>query len=162
MASSSNWGCSDVKSFDIGGRKVLRNQSRKILSSSWILHKLRHRCHSWMWSVMWVIVFWLQDNKISTPSSYLTGSWKYCKNMKARELKSGYLDCGSSMYYLPTTPMRVHWNSISLIESSTMMLDEHHRWNVMMWFCGHSPIFSSNLGISKGSLVGMGGQKVWW
>ena len=84
MASSSEWGCLDVVSFAIGGSKFFRNQSRKILSSSWILHKLRHRGHSWMWLFMWVTVFWWQDNKISTPSSYLMGSWKYCRNMKSR------------------------------------------------------------------------------
>ena len=43
-----------------------------------------------------------------------------------------------------------------------MLLDEHHRWNVIMWFWGHSPTFPSNLGMSDGSLVGMGGQKAWW
>ena len=82
--------------------------------------------------------------------------------MKAKELKSGYLACGSSMYHLATTLVRVHWNSISLIESYTMLFDEHHKWNVMIWFWGHYPSFPSNLGMSEGSLVGMGGQKVWW
>ena len=127
MDSSSDWGRSDATSFTIGGSKVLRNQSRKIMSSSWILHKLQCRRHSWMWSVMWVGVFWKQDNKISTSSSYLTGSWKYYRNMNTGELKSGYLACGSSMYHLAATPMRVCWNSISLIKSSTMFFDEHHK-----------------------------------
>ena len=162
MASCSDWGCSDATSFDIGGSKVLRNQSKKILWSSWILHKLQRCRHSWMWSVMWVAVFWRQDNKISTPSSYLTRSWKYCRNMKDKELKSGYLACGSSMYHLVVAPVRVRWNSISLIDSSTILFEEHHKWNVMMWFWGHSRSFPSNLGMSDGSLVGMGGQKVWW
>ena len=110
-SSSSDWGRSDATSFAIGGSKVLRNQSLKILSSSWILHRLRHRRHSWMWSVIWVAVFWWQDNKISTPSLYLTRIWKYCKNMKAKELKSRYLACGSSMYHFDAAPMRVHWNN---------------------------------------------------
>ena len=162
MASSSDWGCLDATSFAMGGRKVLRNQSRKILSLSWILHKLWCRRHSWMWSVMWVPVFWQQDNKISTPSSYLMGSWKYCRNMKAKELKFGYLVCGSSMYHLAIALVRVHWNNLILIESSTMLFYEHHRWNVMMWFSGNFPSFPSNLGIFEGSLVGMGGQNVWW
>ena len=162
MASSSDWGSLDVKSFAIGGRIVFRNQSRKIMSSSWILHKLRRHRHSWMWSVMWVAVFWRQDNEISTPSLYLMGSWKYCRNMKAEELKSGYLACRSSMYHLDAVPMRAHWNNLSLIESSTMLFDENHRWNIMMWFWGHSPAFPSNLGMSEGSLVGMGGQNFWW
>ena len=137
----------------MGGSKVLRNQSKKILSSSWILHKLRHRRHSWIWLVMWVVVFWRQDNRISTPSSYLTGSWKYCRNMKARDLKSGYLACSNSIYHLDVAPVRVHWNSLSLMESSTMLLDEHHRWNVIMWFWGHSSALPSNLGMFDSSLV---------
>ena len=159
MASSSDWGSLDVKSFAICGRKVFRNQSRKIMSSSWILHKLRCHRHSWMWSVIWVAVFWRQDNKISTPSSYLIGSWKYYRNMKARELKSGYLSYGSSMYHLATTPVRVCWNSLSLMELSTMLLDEHHRWNVIIWFWGHSLTLPSNFGKSEGSFIVMGGQK---
>ena len=81
--------------------------------------------------------------------------------MKERELKSGYLAFGSSMYHLAAAPVRVHWNSLSLMESSTMLFDEHHRCNVIMWFWGHSPALPSNLGMSNGSLVGMGGQKAW-
>ena len=95
MASYSIYRCLEVTSLAIGGSKVFKNQSRKILSSSLILHTLRHHLHSWMWSVMWVTVFWWKYSKISTPYSYLTRSWKYCKNMKAKELKSGYLACGS-------------------------------------------------------------------
>ena len=159
MASSLYWGCLDAMSFSIGGSKFFRNQSRKIMSSRYILNKLWCHRHSWMWSVMWVAVFWWQDNKISTLSSYLTRSWKYCRNMKARELKSRYLACGSSMYHLAAVPMRVRWNSLILMESSTMLFDEHHRWNIMMWFWGNSPAIPSNLGMSKGRLVGMGGQK---
>ena len=127
MASSSIWGHSEEMYLDIGGSNVFKNQSRKILSSSLILHKLRCHLHSWMWSVMWVAVFWKKDSKISTPSSYMMGRWKYCRNIKAKELKFGYLACGSSMYHLATTPVRVRWNSLSVIESSTMLFDEHHR-----------------------------------
>ena len=78
------------------------------------------------------------------------------------ELKSGYLAYGSSMYHLVVALMRVCWNILSLIESYTMLFDENHRWNVMIWFWGNSPAFPSNLGMSEGSLVGMGGQKCWW
>ena len=79
--------------------------------------------------------------------------------MKARELKSGNLACGSSMYHLAEEPVRVRWNCLSLMESSTMLLDEHHGWNVIMWFWGHSLALPSNLGMFDGSLVGIGGQK---
>ena len=78
--------------------------------------------------------------------------------MKAMELKSGYLAYGSSMYHLAAAPIRVRWNNLNLMESSMVLLDEHHRWNVIMWFWGHSPNFPSNLGMSDGSLVGIGGQ----
>ena len=77
--------------------------------------------------------------------------------MKDRDLKLGYLACGSSMYHLAATPVRVRWNNLSLMESSTMLLDEHHRWNVIMWFWGHSLALPSNFGMFDGSLVGMGG-----
>ena len=79
--------------------------------------------------------------------------------MKTRELKFGYLVYGSSMYHLAATPLRVCWNSLNLMESSTMLLDEHHRWNVIIWFWGHSPALPSNLGMSDDSLVGMGCSK---
>ena len=66
------------------------------------------------------------------------------------------------MYHLAVAPVRVRWNSLSLMESSTMLLDENHRWNVIMRFWGHSLAFPSNLGMSDGRLVGMGGQQSWW
>ena len=43
-----------------------------------------------------------------------------------------------------------------------MLLDEHHKWNVIMWFWGHSPALLSKLGMYDGILVGMGSQKAWW
>ena len=79
--------------------------------------------------------------------------------MKVRELKLGYLAYCSLEYHLAAEPVRVHWNSLNLMELSTMLLDEHRRWNVIMWFWGHSPALPSNLGMSDGSLVGIGGQK---
>ena len=44
------------------------------------------------------------------------------------------------------------------MESSTIELEEHHRWNDMIWFWGSSPALPSNLGMSEGSLVGMWGH----
>ena len=55
------------------------------------------------------------------------GSWKYYRNIKSKELKYRYLDWGSSMYHLVATLVKVCWNNISLIESSMMLFDEHHR-----------------------------------
>ena len=39
-----------------------------------------------------------------------------------------------------------------------MLLEEHHKWKVMKWLAGSSHAFPSNLGISKGSLVGIAGH----
>jgi hypothetical protein len=39
-----------------------------------------------------------------------------------------------------------------------ILLDEHHKWKVMIWLEGYSSYFPSNFGISNEILVGMGGQ----
>jgi hypothetical protein len=39
-----------------------------------------------------------------------------------------------------------------------MLLEEHHKWKVMTWLAGSSPVFPSNLGISEGRLVGIAGH----
>jgi hypothetical protein len=36
--------------------------------------------------------------------------------------------------------------------------DEHHKWKLITWLFGSSPDFSSNFGISEGSLAGITGQ----
>lgn len=41
-------------------------------------------------------------------------------------------------------------------------LEEHQRWNDMMWLDGSFPTFPSNLGMFEGSLVGMAGQAGSW
>jgi hypothetical protein len=46
------------------------------------------------------------------------------------------------------------------MESSIILLEEHHKWKVMTWLVGLLPAFPSNLGISKGSLVGIVGHVV--
>jgi hypothetical protein len=38
-----------------------------------------------------------------------------------------------------------------------MYFNENHKWKDVMWFEGCSPEFPSNLGLSKGNLVGIGG-----
>jgi hypothetical protein len=39
-----------------------------------------------------------------------------------------------------------------------MLFEENHKWKVMIWLARSSPIFPSNLGMSKGSLVGIVGH----
>jgi hypothetical protein len=39
-----------------------------------------------------------------------------------------------------------------------MLFEEHHKWKVMIWLAGYSLAFPSNLGMSKGSLVGIVGH----
>jgi hypothetical protein len=46
---------------------------------------------------------------------------------------------------LETTPIKIHWKSINLIESSKMELEEHQRWKDMMWLEGYSPGFTFKL-----------------
>jgi hypothetical protein len=44
------------------------------------------------------------------------------------------------------------------MESSMILFEEHHKWKVITWLAGSSPGFSSNFGISEGSLVGILGH----
>ena len=62
---------------------------------------------------------------------------------------------GRFTYHFAIAPIIVRWNSRSLTESSTMLLEEHHRWKDMTCLVGSSPCFPSNIGMSKGSLLGM-------
>jgi len=39
-----------------------------------------------------------------------------------------------------------------------MEFEEHHMWKFMTWLDGSSPNLPSNLGMSEGSFIGMGGQ----
>ena len=53
-------------------------------------------------------------------------------------------------------------NSRNLIELSKNELETHHRWYVMMWLAGSSPVFPSNFRMSMGILTGTGGQAKWY
>ena len=149
IASSSDWGLSAATSLAMSGRRDLRNQSRKIRSSSLILQRLRRRRHSWMWSVIWVAVFCLHERRISTPASYRTGNWKNWRKVEARDVKVVWVPWGCSIYHLAAEPVKVRCNKRRRMESSTMELEEHHRWKDMIWFWGSSPALPSNFGISK-------------
>ena len=62
------------------------------------------------------------------------------------------------MYHLVAAPISVLWKSLKQTLSSIKEFEEHHRWKVMTWVLGSSFAFPSNLGMSEGNLVGMGGQ----
>jgi hypothetical protein len=76
----------------------------------------------------------------------------------AKSPKVEYFPLSISMYHLVAHLVRVHCNKHNQIESSLSNLDEHHKWNVVTWSCGSSPLFPSNLGMSKGRLVGTTSQ----
>lgn len=57
------------------------------------------------------------------------------------------------MYHITISPVSLCWNRKLQTTFSIIELDEHHIWNDQICFEGYSPNFSSNLGISKGSLV---------
>jgi hypothetical protein len=48
------------------------------------------------------------------------------------------------------------------MESSIILLEEHHKWKVMTWLARSSLAFPSNLGMSEGSLVGITGHVGSW
>jgi hypothetical protein len=94
---------------------------------------------------------------ISIPMSWKTWELEKGKENFGYGLKGsmGVIKVGY-MYHLEATPIKVHWKSINLIESSIMELEEHQRWKDMIWLEGSSPGLPSNLGISKGSFLARG------
>ena len=62
----------------------------------------------------------------------------------------------------PVPQLGVLWQTLSLILSSNKELDQHHNWNVIMWLDGSSLGFPSNLGMSEGSFMGIGGHYGRW
>jgi hypothetical protein len=99
-----------------------------------------------------------KDVNNSIPESYQIGSWKWCKKALAKLSKSTNQADGNSMYHLATAPIKVLWKRLNLTLSSIKEFNKHHRWKVMTWVLGSSFDFPSNLGMSEGNLVGMGGQ----
>jgi hypothetical protein len=64
----------------------------------------------------------------------------------------------SSTYHLVDGPVRVLWNNLKWMESSMMLFEEHHKWNIITWLVRSSLDFPSNFGIFEGSLVGILGH----
>ena len=92
------------------------------------------------------------------PVSYRMGNWKCISNAIASDWKLKRDASISSMNHLAAFPVRVLGKNQKLMESSKKELDTHHRWYVVIWFAGSSPVFQSNVGMSVGILMGIGGQ----
>jgi hypothetical protein len=97
------------------------------------------------------------------PTSYQTRSWKWFRKDMTKSLKVEYFLLSSSIYHLAGPLLRARWNKHNQIESSLSDLDEHHKWNVVMWSCGSLPLFPWKLGMFEGILVGTTCQLgSWW
>jgi hypothetical protein len=115
-----------------------------------------------MWSEMCMALSCSKLANNYVPTSYRAGSWKWFRKTMEKSPKVEYLPLSSSIYHLETPPVRVRWNKRNRIESSLSELEEHHKWIVIIWSCGSSPLFPSNFGMFEGSLVGTGGQLGSW
>ena len=65
------------------------------------------------------------------------------------------------MNHFAALPVSVLGNSHNLIKSSKNELETHHRWYVVMWLVGSSPVFPSNFRMFVGVLTGTSGQAKW-
>jgi hypothetical protein len=108
--------------------------------------------------MMWMDVVCLNLEIISKLVSWRIGSWKKDKKALASDLKVVWHPDFSSTYHLADGPISVLWKNFNQMESSMMILEEHHRWKEIMWLVGSSVGFPPNFGMSKGNLVGMLGQ----
>lgn len=147
-----------VTSLQIWGCKDFENQSSKNESGMSSLISLLLLRHSWMWSEMCVASPCWKEVNNSVPESYRIGSWKWCKKALPRFPKSPKLVVGNSIYHFAAAPIIILWKSLNLILSSINKFEEHHRWKVIICVLGSLCTFPSNLGMSDGSFVGMGGQ----
>jgi len=162
MASSSVWGIVAATSSAMEGRRDFKNQSMKSGSSRFIFHTLHRWHHSRIWSTRWVAMGLQKVVRISTPVSWQMGNWKKVKKTIAIGAKVVWAHNGNSVYHLATIPVRVRWNRLCLIKSSMILLEEHHKWKVVMWLEGSLPTFPSNLGIFDSNSVGMESQVALW
>ena len=147
-----------VKSHKFFGNSDFVNQSASNASGIEAFTNLLCLLHSWMWLDMWVVLFCHNEVRSSVPVSYWMGSWKWVRNAIAKDWKSKNEADGRSMNHFATLPVSVLGNNQNLIESSKNELETHHRWYVVIWFVGSSPVFPSNFGMSIGILTGTGGQ----
>ena len=123
------------------------------------LIRIFHLLHSWMWSEMWVALFFLKVDNKSVSKSYRTGSWKWLRNALAKSQKLLNTAEGNWMYHFVAVLVKVLWNSLNLTKYSFSELEEHHKWKVVAWALGSSPTLPSNFGMFNGNLVGTGGHE---
>ena len=159
MASSSFITPDVETSFDMYGNSDLRNHSNRNSGGMVALIRLFRLLHSWIWSKMWVALFCLKVDNKSVLKSYQTRSWKWLRKALAKSQKLLKAAEGSSIYHFSAVPIKVLWNSLNLTESSFSEFEEHHKWKVVGWAPGSSPVLPSNLGMSDGNLVGTGCHK---
>ena len=114
--------------------------------------------HSWIWSEMWVASPWWNEVNNFVPESYQIGSWKWCRNVSAKLPKSANPTDGNLIYHLVAASIKVLWKILNRTLSSIKEFEEHHRWKVITCVLGSSFTFPSNLGMSDGNLVRIGGQ----
>ena len=107
---------------------------------------------------MCMVEVFLNYESSSRTLSWRIGSWKKVKNALAKVSKVTWDPDFSSTYHLADGPVSVHWNNLNRMELFVMLFEENHKWKVMIWLEGLSPDFTSNLGMSEGSLVGIAGH----
>ena len=100
---------------------------------------------------------WKEVNNF-VPESYQMGILKWCKKAFPKFPKFTKLAVGNSIYHFVAAPIKFLLKSLNLMLSSINEFEEHHRWMVIMCVLGYSLTSPSNLGMSDGSFVGIGGQ----
>jgi len=83
-----------------------------------------------------------------------------CQEKLAIDSKVQWVLSSWEIYHLVATLVRVCWNNLSLVESSIILLEGYQIWEYVISLDEYSPTYPLNLGISKGSLVGLIGQ-IW-
>jgi len=135
--------CSQVVAsyFAIVGTRYFKKHSMQRSSVTFTFHRLRCFFPSWTWYEICVEVVYQKWVRSSNQVSWWTGSWKKVKNERARVSNVRWELTTSHTYHFMARSMRVHWNSLRRTKSLVMLLEEHHKWNFMMWFARSPPPF---------------------
>lgn len=140
-------------SFAITGKRDLRKKYRRRAGVISTLQRLQHLHHPWIWSMICMeVVCWKLVNNSSLLSWWI-GRWKKVMKDLAKDSKVQSAPRGLLTYHFVVAPVRIRWKSLSLIESSMMLLEEHHKRKVMPFLVGYSPCLPLNFAMSDGNLV---------